>query len=479
MHVGWQLCQRAMLAIGATAVIALGACGHHESAPSLSFEMPARFRASASTKPAMVGAWWTELRSPELNRLVARADIDNLDIAIAVAQLEASLAQVEIAGAALWPVFNYNDTNTRSRSSGTGTPGRILSASQRNSFAKAINASYALDVWGQNRDLLDAALHTASASSYQIEVVRLTALATLVNNYIAYAAAQERIEVARRNLANAERVLGVIRERKAAGTASDFDEAQQGTLVETLRANIALLRQTAEAARLAIALAVGKPVQTVDLRIANLKRLRVPTVSPDAPVTLLVRRPDVRNLEQQLAAADADVVAARKAFLPVVQLTGQIGYQSALLSTLFRPESLIFQAAANATQVIFDGGRLRGQLALTEAQRNQLLESYRRTVLQALVDVENALVAIRESAAREVAQRKAVELAREAFTLGEERLRQGTIDLTTLLTTQNTLIQAEDALIQARLARLQAVVSLYQALGGGWDEADVPVPVAH
>lgn len=460
-------------------MIALAACGHHETAPSLSFEMPARFKASASTKPARVGAWWKELRSSELDWLVARADIDNLDIAVAVAQLEASLAQVEISGSALWPVFNYADNNLRSRSSGTGTPGRIVSAGQRNSLSKAINASYVLDVWGQNRDLLDSALHTASASSYQIEVVRLTALVTVVNNYLGYAAARERLEVARRNLANAERVLQVIRERKAAGTASEFDEAQQGTLVETQRAAIPPLRQTAETARTAIALAVGKPVQTVDLKIASLRRIRVPTVSPGAPVSLIVRRPDVRNLEQQLAAADADVMAARKAFLPVVQITGQVGYQSALLSTLLRPESLIFQAAASATQVIFDGGRLRGQLALTQAQRELLLESYRKSVLQALVDVENALIAVRETAAREAAQRRAVELAREAFTLGEERLRQGTIDLTTLLTTQNALFQAEDVLIQVRLARLLAVINLYQALGGGWDEADVPIPVAH
>lgn len=463
--------------VGGLVMLTLAGCGHHSTAPSLSFALPARFSNATGTKPARVGAWWKELRSAELDRLVARADIDNLDIALAVAQLEASLAQVEVAGSALWPVFNYADNSSRSRSSGTGTPGRIVSASQRNSLSKAINASYVLDVWGQNRDLLDAALHTASASSYQIEVVRLTALVTVVNNYLAYAASHERLEVARRNLANAERVLGVIRERKAAGTASEFDEAQQGTLVETQRAGIPTLRQAAETARTAIALAVGKPVHMVDLKIASLRRLRVPTLSPGAPVSLIVRRPDVRNVEQQLAAADADVTAARKAFLPVVQLTGQIGYQSALLSTLLRPESMIFLAAANATQIIFDGGRLRGQLKLTEAQRQQLLETYRKTVLTALVDVENALIAIRETAARETAQRKAVELARQAFSLGEERLRQGTIDITTLLTTQNALFQAEDALIQVRLARLQAAITLYQALGGGWEEMSEPLPV--
>ena len=182
----------------------------------------------------------------------------------------------------------------------------------------------------------------------------------------------------------------------------------------------------------------------------------------------------VRQAEQMMAAADANVTAARAAFLPTIQLTGQYGYQSALLSTLLRPELMIFSIAANVTQPIFDGGRLRGELQLNEAQRLQMLETYRKALLSGLIDVENALIAIRENTAREIAQRRAVTFARQAFTLGEQRLNQGTIDITTLLTTQVALFQAEDALIQARLARFQAVVSLYQALGGDWEDGHGP-----
>jgi len=151
--------------------------------------------------------------------------------------------------------------------------------------------------------------------------------------------------------------------------------------------------------------------------------------------------------------------------------------QSAVFSTLLRPESGIYAIASGVTQPIFDGGKLRGQLALSVAERQQLLEVYRKSIVQALSDVETALIAIRENRRREDAQRSGVAEARRAFELSEERLRQGTIDLQTLLNTQITLFQAEDTLIQIRLARLQAAAALYQALGGDWEASPAMSPL--
>ncbi|MDX2203673.1 MAG: efflux transporter outer membrane subunit [Hyphomicrobiaceae bacterium] len=434
-------------------------------------KVPETFQAARTTQATDISRWYARFGSGELNKLVGEANIGNLDVAIAVAQLMQADAQVQIAAAALFPTINYSDTSQRAQSSGTTVPGTIAQPVQRNSFSKVISASYVLDIWGQNRDALQAAVRTATASAYQIETVRLTALASVVNNYLTYAANRERVAVGGENLANAERVLRVIRDRRAAGTASELDEAQQQSLVEGQRASIATLRQTAETSRIAIALLLGQPAQTVDLKVRRVRSLTVPRIAPGIPATLLARRPDIRDAERQLAAGEANVEVARKAFLPTIQLTGQAGYQSAALSTLLRPESFIYSIAAGITQPIFDGGRLRGQMALSEAQRQQLLETYRRAIVTALSDVETALVAVRETRRREAAQRLAVIAARRAFTLSEERLRAGTIDLTTLLTTQNTLFSAEDTLIQVRLARLQAAAALFQALGGDWDEA--------
>jgi len=448
----------------------LTGCASDEFVPSLTFPLPAKYEQTRNSRPSDVDRWWTHFGSAELDRLVDFANLENLDLAVAVAQLKQAEAQAQIIGAALWPAINYGDASTRSRASGTNVPGVIAPGVERNSFTKSLSASYVLDVWGQNRDALEAALHNSAASAYQVEVVRLATRASVVGSFLIYVTNRERVTVARENLRNAERILGVIRQRRAAGTASELDIAQQESLVEIQRATIPPLHQAAEAARTALAILIGKPVQVVQLATRKVRGLGLPTVSPGLPVALLFRRPDIRSAEEQLKSADANVDVARKAFLPTFQLTGQGGYQSALLSTLLRPESAIYSVAAGVAQPIFEGGKLRGQLRLSEAQRQQLLETYRKSIVSALTDVENALNAIRDNAAREVAQRAGVVAARRALQLSEERLRQGTIDLTTLLNTQITLYQAEDTLIQIRFARLQAVVALYLALGGDWEE---------
>jgi outer membrane protein TolC len=182
----------------------------------------------------------------------------------------------------------------------------------------------------------------------------------------------------------------------------------------------------------------------------------------------LTQRPDIREAEANLAAADANVANARAQFLPSITLTGEGGYESAVLKTLLRPESAFYTLAAGLAQPVFEGGRLQGNLDLQRGRQDELLQTYRKTVITAFGDVEIALDAVRQTARRERLQQEVVTSSRKAFDISEERFRQGTIDLVTLLQTQQTLFQALDTLAQARLARLQAIVGLYQALGGGW-----------
>jgi outer membrane protein TolC len=191
-------------------------------------------------------------------------------------------------------------------------------------------------------------------------------------------------------------------------------------------------------------------------------------VTPGLPSELLAQRPDIREAEANLAAANANVENARAAMLPSITLTGEGGYQSSVLKTLMRPESALFSLAGGLTQPIFDGQRLQGQLDLSKGRQDELLQAYRKAVISGFTDVENALAAIQQNAARERLLQAAVIASRRAFEISETRLREGTVDLVTVLQTQQSLFQAEDQLVQARLARLQAVISMYQALGGGW-----------
>ena len=171
-----------------------------------------------------------------------------------------------------------------------------------------------------------------------------------------------------------------------------------------------------------------------------------------------------------LPISNANVYAARAALFPSITLTGEGGTQSRLLRNLLRPESMFYNVASGLTQPIFEGGRLQGALDLQKGKQDELLQLYRKAVINGFADVDRALIAVQQTTARERLQLEVVRSSRRAFEIAETRLREGAVDLVVVLNTQQTLFQAEDTLAQARLARLLAVVSLYQALGGGWEK---------
>jgi NodT family efflux transporter outer membrane factor (OMF) lipoprotein len=291
-------------------------------------------------------------------------------------------------------------------------------------------------------------------------------------------AAQERLRIARQNVASANRILDLIKQQFSAGTASDLNVAQQESLVATQRATIPPLEQTLRQNQAALALLIARPPERVVIRGGGLRSIAIPRVTPGLPSELVAQRPDIRQAEAQLASANANVYNARAQLLPSITLTGEGGYQSAVLKTLLRPESAFYTATAGLTQPIFEGGKLLGNLDLEKGLQDQLLQTYRKTVISAFTDVDKALIAVRETALAERLQQDVVNSSRRAFDLSDQQLRAGTVNLITLLQVQQTLFQAEDALAQARLARLQAIVSLYQALGGGWLPKPRPVDTA-
>jgi outer membrane protein TolC len=183
----------------------------------------------------------------------------------------------------------------------------------------------------------------------------------------------------------------------------------------------------------------------------------------------LTQRPDIRRQEAQLASATANIGNARAQFFPSIKLTANGGYQSSALSSLFQPHAAFFSLVGSATQVIFDGGVILGNFEFTKARQDELLQTYRKTVVQAFNDVDTALTNVRETTIKLRLQRDVVTASRRAFQLSSEQLKAGTADIVTVLNVQLTLFQAEDSLVQAQLARVQAIVSLYQALGGGWE----------
>jgi NodT family efflux transporter outer membrane factor (OMF) lipoprotein len=400
----------------------------------------------------------------------AEAQTKNLDIAVAIALIIEADALSKIATAPLLPQAGLNVSATRSRGSqttgqgGTGAGG----PSERELYTAILNASYEIDFWGKNRAASRAAEENAVASRFNKEVVVLSTIVSVGIAYFQVLESQDRLRIARNNLAAANRILTLIKQRSSAGTASDLDVAQQESLVATVRASIPPLDQTLRQNIATLALLIGRPPENLVVKGGSLFRLGIPLVTPGLPSELLFQRPDIRAAEANLASTEASVEFARAAFFPSISLTGQGGYQSSVLKLLFTPQSALYQVATNLTQPIFDGFRLEGQLEFAKGQQLANLEAYRKSVLSGFHDVETALIAVADTAEQERLQRLVVTSSRRAFELAETRLREGTIDLVTLLQTQQTLFAAEDNLALVRLARIQAILSLFQALGGSW-----------
>jgi outer membrane protein, multidrug efflux system len=420
--------------------------------------------------------WWQAFHSKELTDLIEEARVANLDIAVAVAQIVQADAQSRIAGAPLLPNVGLNASATRSRSSqttGGSSSVNSFGGSEQNNISASLTASYEIDFWGKNRSALRAAEETAVASRYNREVVGLTTVVSVANAYFQVLAAQDRLRIARNNVASATRILTLIKQQFAAGTVSDLNVAQQEALVATQQATIPPLEQSLLQNQAALALLMARPRERVVIRGGGMRGIAIPRITPGLPSELLAQRPDVRQAEAQLASANANVENARAQMLPSITLTGEGGYQSAILKTLLRPESAFYTLTSGLTQPIFDGLKLQGNLDFQKGLQDQLLQSYRKAVISAFIDVDNALANIRQTTQSVRLQRILVSSSRRAFDLSEQQLRAGTVNLVTLLQTEQTLFAAEDTEAQAQLARLQAIISLYQALGGGW----LPKPV--
>lgn len=476
-------------------VLPLAGCLLKQDLPEPNLVIPASYDngprnpkvAQARTPPY---DWWRQFRSRELSAIVEQAHLANLDIAAAVARIVQADAQARITGAALLPAIDFNGNTTRARASQTLTKsnvnpntlyppanstryaafiqGRAPADQVKSSVQATLTASYEIDFWGKNRAALQAAEETAVASRYDAEVIGLSTAASAANAYFQVLAAQDRLKAAHDNLASATRVLNLIKQRAAAGTASGLEIAQQQSVVDTQRATIPPLTQTLRQNRITLATLMGRSPEQVRIRGGSLTAIAIPRVTPGLPSELLTQRPDIREAEANLAAADANVYNARAAFLPSITLTGDGGYESAVLRLLLRPESAIYSLTAGVAQPIFHGGQLLGNLDLQKGRQDELLQNYRKAVISGFADVENALDDVRQTSLAVTLQAEVVKSSRQAYDISEERLREGTIDLVTVLQTQQTLFQAQDTLTQAQLARLQAVVSLYQALGGGW-----------
>src|SRR3954463_9627132 len=259
-------------------------------------DVPPKYREASGKPYAALPApdWWRGFRSRELTSLVERAHLDNLDIAAAVARIEQADANTRIAGAPLLPLVEFDSSATRS---GTGTTPGI------STYRAVLNASYELDFWGKNRAALRAAEFNAIASRFDREVIVLSTVASVINTYLQVLAAQDRLRIARDNVAAATRILNVYQQRSAVGTATGLDLAQQESLLAQQRASIPPLDQQLRQSIATLAVLLGEPPARLTVRGGSLSSITPQRVATGLPADLLLQRPDIREAEAQLAAA--------------------------------------------------------------------------------------------------------------------------------------------------------------------------------
>jgi len=409
--------------------------------------------------------WWHAFGSQKLDELIAEAEHSNDDIGVAIARVQEADAQARIAGAPLLPSLDLGASATRQRAPVSGIGPQVY-----NVFNPELTASYELDFWGKNRAARTAARATAVASRYDQQTVALTVVSSVATTYFQALELRDRIEVARQNLENGQKVLDGLRLQETAGIATGLDVAQQETAVALLDAAIPPLLQQFRQTVNSLAVLIGKTPESVDVDAGTLAALTRPAVVEGLPSQLLARRPDVAQAEEQLIAANANITVARAALFPAIQLTAGGGYESSQLASLISPANRIYAVSAGLMQPIFHGGALRGQVAFSNAQYAELLSTYHKTVISAFSNVEDALVAAQQTQEQQARQQEAVNKAARAFQFAQTQMSAGVVNILTVLNTENALFSAQDELVQVQYLHLQSLVDLFTALGGGWQQ---------
>ena len=410
--------------------------------------------------------WWKDFHADELDRLMNTAQASNFDLAIAVARLKQANAQALIAGAPLLPHLDANASAERIRNPGSGY------RRGTNVYNANLTVGYELDFWGQLQDQAEAARLAATATDFDRETAELTLQAAVARSYFSLLSLNERIQLAENNLKAAENVLDAYNARFEVGTASALDVAQQENVVAAQRAALPPLIEQQRQARDALAVLLGAMPEGLTAPGGNLADLKLPGVAPGLPSGLLQRRPDVHSAEARLQASNQTVKAAVAAMFPSITLTGEGGSASTSLSDLFKPAGIFYSLIGGLSQPLFHGGQLEGGRLLAEGQYDEQIATYRRAVVSAFADAEDALAAVEQEERREAFDKVAASTAQRAYDIAQAQLYSGTIDILTVLNTQRSLFQAQDELAQARLAHAQAVVGLFKALGGGWKSVE-------
>lgn len=445
---------------------------------------PERFAGSAAPDgptDAALAAWWTAFGDARLGELVGRALARNLDVEMAAARIREARAREIVTGAAALPRVAAQGSVTRQRISenaipvppggGGGGGGFGLPGEEFTTWRAGFDASWELDLFGRNRREREAARGRTEAATWDRRDVEVSVAAEVAGAYLRLRTLQQRIANAAAELERQQRLEQLVAARARGGLVSGEDLARQSSDRAAAAAAIAPLEAEAEAQIHALGVLTGDTPDALTAALAPARALpSTPVIPAGLPSELLRRRPDIRSAERRLAASTADIGVAVADLYPRFSLTAAPALVSTALASLLEWGSRSFSAAAAVDWPIFDGGRTRGTIAVADARRSQALIAYRKSVLTALQDVEDALSRTDGDRGRLAKLEAALESAQRTEALARTRYRGGLVPLSDVLVAQGRRLSLENQVIETRGAVALDTAALFKALGGGWPE---------
>lgn len=425
----------------------------------VAFRQPSGSAISGATSAMELDQWWTQYGSDELNDLVSRAMRGNAELLGAQQQVLQAKVRLDQVRAGTLPNLT---APIRAVEQSHGS----RSDSQNNSQA-FVTATYRLDIWGEQEGLYAAAKMQAQRAEHdKLNVQRLT-IGGVADTYIAYLSANESLEVARATEVLSRRSLELSEQRLVLGDATVEDVERQRTVLAQHTISVLTLENQIEDLRANLSRLIGELPESIAISANGLENIRIPQATIGVPSQLLLNRPDILSMEDRLRAADANIGVARARMLPPIDLTAQVGYSGTALASLLQPQNLVANAAASLVLAIFDGGARKADGALAQSVYEEMVIAYGKTILQAIREVESALMAMQTARRKLASQTVIAQSAHRILRSGMEAYAAGALDLATLLEYRKNHQRTVDELKKAKAEMLRSHINLSVALGGG------------
>jgi outer membrane protein, multidrug efflux system len=425
---------------------------------------PAQAKGQETTASLGDEKWWDVFQDRELQGLIRTALKNNYDVRIAAARVLEAQAQLRIVRADQLPTLAVggNVTSQQNAKLGPIPPFELTQGSV------TASAAWNLDFWGRYRRATEAARANLLANEWAQKEVMATLVSNVAASYFRLRQLDLELEISQRTLSTRQNSLQLTQTLEQHGINSMLDVRQSEQLVYTAATEVPDLERQIAQEENAISILLGRNPGDIPRGLRLIEEPHAPEVPAGLPSALLERRPDIRQAESKLVAANAQIGVARAAYFPQISLTGAAGFQSSALTNLFTGPAGIWSLAASAAQPVFEGGRLKSNVRFSEAQHEQTLLVYQQTIQGAFRDVSDALVAYRKDRELRIQQQHLFDSAQQAAQLSQQRFKAGTTDYLEVLTNETNAFSAELGLAEAQGNELISLVQLYQALGGGW-----------